>query len=82
MAMGLWGKNKHYLWRNMQKQHLLTTGISCGLSESVCVEIIDDMIGKTPDIIVRVSGQLPKGFPARVADAIFEGVRLKAKVLV
>ncbi|MEI7934878.1 MAG: type II toxin-antitoxin system HipA family toxin [Chlorobiaceae bacterium] len=82
MAMGLWGKNKHYLWRNMQRQHLVTTGISCGLSESVCVEIIDDMIGKTHDVIVRVSGQLPAGFPAQVADAIFEGVRLKAKALV
>ncbi len=82
MAMGLWGKNKHYLWRNMQRQHLVTTGISCGLSESVCVKIIDDMIGKTHDVIVRVSGQLPAGFPAQVADAIFEGVRLKAKALV
>jgi serine/threonine-protein kinase HipA len=29
MAMGLWGKNKHYLLKNMQKQHLLTTGIEC-----------------------------------------------------
>ena len=66
----------------MQRQHLVTTGISCGLSESVCVEIIDDMIGKTHDVIVRVSGQLPAGFPAQVADAIFEGVRLKAKALV
>ena len=82
MAMGLWGKNKHYLWKNMQKQHLLTTGIACGLSESVCVEIIDAMIGKTSDVIDLVSGQLPAGFPAQVADAIFEGVRLRAKVLV
>ena len=82
MAMGLWGKNKHYLWRNMQKQHLLTTGIACGLSESVCVDIIDDMIGKTLDVIDLVSAQLPAGFPAQVADAIFEGVRLKAKMLV
>ena len=66
----------------MQKQHLLTTGIACGLSESVCVEIIDAMIGKTSDVIDLVSGQLPAGFPAQVADAIFEGVRLRAKVLV
>lgn len=82
MAMGLWGKNKHYLWRNMQKQHLLTTGIACGLSESVCVDIIDDMIGKRLDVIDLVSAQLPAGFPAQVADAIFEGVWLKAKMLV
>jgi hypothetical protein len=39
------------------------------------------MIGKTHDVIVRVSGQLPAGFPAQVADAIFEGIRLKAKAL-
>ena len=82
MAMGLWGKNKHYLWKNMQKQHLLITGIACGLSELVCVEIIDDMIGKTPDVIDLVSGQLPAGFPAQVAEAIFEGLRLRAKALV
>jgi serine/threonine-protein kinase HipA len=82
MAMGLWGKNKHYLWKNMQKQHLLTTGTACGLSESVCADLIDDMIGKTPDVIALVSGQLPAGFPAQVADAIFEGVSCRAKALV
>ncbi len=80
--MGLWGKNKHYPWKNMQKQHLVSTGIACGLSESVCVDIIDDMIWKTPDVIDRVNSQLPAGFPAQVADAIFEGVRLKAKAIV
>jgi serine/threonine-protein kinase HipA len=28
MAMGLWGKNKHYLWKNIQKPHLLTSYIN------------------------------------------------------
>jgi serine/threonine-protein kinase HipA len=46
------------------------------------LEIIDDMIGKTSDVIDSVSGQLPAGFPAQVADAIFEGLRLRAKALV
>ena len=81
MAMGLWGKNKHCLWKNIQKQHLITTGISCGLSELVCVGIIDGMIAKTPGVIERVSGQLPSGFPSLVSDAIFEGVRSRAKTL-
>jgi serine/threonine-protein kinase HipA len=81
MAMGLWGKNKHYLWKNIQKPHLITTGISCGLSELVCVGIIDDMIARTPEVIERVGGQLPSGFPSLVSDAIFDGVRSRAKTL-
>ena len=46
-----------------------------------CVGIIDDMTGKPPYVIYWVSSQLPAGFPAQVADAIFERVSLKAKTI-
>ena len=74
MGISLWGNNKHYLLKNMQKQHLLTTGIACGLSVLVCADLIDDMTDKTADVIDRVSNQLNAGFPVQVADIIFDGV--------
>jgi serine/threonine-protein kinase HipA len=33
------------------------------------------LIEETPGVIERVSAELPEGFPARVADRIFEGLR-------
>ena len=77
MGISLWGKNKHYLLKNMQKQHLLTTGVACALSVLVCADLIDDMTDKTADVIDRVSNQLNAGFPVQVADIIFEGVRCR-----
>jgi serine/threonine-protein kinase HipA len=37
--------------------------------------IIQRLIAQTPDVIERVSAELPEGFPARVSDRIFEGLR-------
>ncbi len=79
MVINLWGKNKQNQLKNMQKQHLLATGITCGLSASVCADLIDAMIGKTPDVIGFGSGPLPAEIPAHVGDAIFQRVCLRGK---
>jgi serine/threonine-protein kinase HipA len=74
----LWGKKKHYLWNTIQKHHFLSTATRCGFDASSCAEIIEDMISKTSAVINRVSTELPPGFPAQVADSIFNGLKHSA----
>ena len=75
MAMAVWGKSRHYVWKNIQRKHFMTTGARCGLNSRTCSDIIDDLLERTPAVIDRVSGELPAGFPPQVAEAIFEGVK-------
>ncbi len=75
MAMAVWGKSRHYVWKNIHRKHFMMTGVACGLNSSICSDIIDDLLSRTPDVIDRVSAELPAGFPPQVAEAIFEGVK-------
>jgi len=81
MAMAVWGKNKTYLWNKMTSRHLVTTGLASGLSTSVCTEIIDEMVQKTPKVIAATENIIPEGFPAHVASSILEGLSRSAKEL-
>lgn len=81
MAMAVWGRNRHYSWNQIRRDHFLRTGISCGLSEAICNGILEEMIGKTPSVIQHVSGALPADFPDHVASSIFQGLEQTAKRL-
>jgi len=81
MAMAVWGKNKTYLWNKMTSRHLVTTGLASGLSTSVCTELIDEMVQKTPRVIAETESIIPAGFPAHVASSILEGLSRSAKEL-
>lgn len=82
MAMAVRGTRKHYVWKSIQRKHFMTTGAGCGLHSSICSAIIDDLLSRTPDVIDRVSAELPAGFPAQVAGTIFEGVKQCAEEFV
>jgi serine/threonine-protein kinase HipA len=43
---------------------------------------MDDLLSRTPDVIDRVSAELPTGFPAQVAGTIFEGLKQCAEEFV
>jgi serine/threonine-protein kinase HipA len=75
MAMAVLGNSRHYVWKNIQRKHFMTTGARCGLNSRTCSDIIDDLLDRTPAVIDRVSDELPAGFPPQVADAIFEGLK-------
>ncbi|ABB24758.1 type II toxin-antitoxin system HipA family toxin [Pelodictyon luteolum] len=74
MAMALWGKSRVYRWANMTRRHFITTARSCGLTGRAAETIIDDMLQRTPQVLMDTARQLPSGFPESVAGAIFDGV--------
>lgn len=77
MAMALDGSNRHYRWCELQRRHLESTAKRCGMEEAGRA-IIDSVIAMTPDVVAKVSRELPSGFPSRVADSILVGLAMTA----
>lgn len=74
MAMAVWGKNKHYHFKDIQRRHFNNMAAKCFLridAEDVIAEVLD----LAPAAIEKLSNHLPSGFPEHVAESIFNGVK-------
>ncbi|QIE27690.1 Serine/threonine-protein kinase toxin HipA (plasmid) [Caballeronia sp. SBC1] len=80
LAMAVSGRNRHYAFRDIQRRHFNAMAPRCSYGRDA-EPIIQRLIEDTPGVIERVSAELPEGFPARVADRIFEGLRRNVAAL-
>jgi serine/threonine-protein kinase HipA len=78
LAMAMVGKNRHYLFKEIQRRHFDATAVRCGYGKDA-EPIIGRIVERTDAVIGQVSSRLPAGFPQHVADSIFAG--LKATVV-
>ena len=78
LAMALHGRNAHYRLRDIARRHFNATARRCGLGADM-EDIIAQTLARVPAALDEVGGRLPRGFPARVAETIFEGVRRQAR---
>jgi serine/threonine-protein kinase HipA len=74
LAMAVSGKNRHYAFRDIQRRHFNAMAPRSAYGQDA-EPIIQSLIARTPDVIERVAAELPEGFPAKVSDRIFEGLR-------
>ena len=81
MAMAVEGKNRHYLWNSIQARHWEETARRCGV-DAYWPKLLEELIAKTPAVLESVAAELPKDFPAHVADPILEGLKKSAPKLV
>jgi serine/threonine-protein kinase HipA len=80
MAMAVEGENRHYLWHSIQKRHWEETARRCGI-DAYWPKLLDELIEKTPAALAAVTAELPKDFPASVADPILDGLKKSAAKL-
>ena len=80
MAMAVEGKNRHYAWQAIQRRHWEETARRCGIA-AFWPSVLNDLLGRTSGVIDAVAAELPKGFPARVADPILKGLESSARLL-
>lgn len=74
MAMALLGRNKHYHFKNVVRRHFDTTALQCGHGRDAA-SILEPLLARLETAIDAVGARLPPGFPQRVSDAIFTGLR-------
>jgi serine/threonine-protein kinase HipA len=78
MAMAVEGNSRHYKWNDIQPRHWRETAKRCGM-QSVIDSIIEGVLKKVPEVIATVGREIPKDFPASVADSVLSGVEKAAK---
>jgi serine/threonine-protein kinase HipA len=81
MAMAVHGKNRHYRWRDINRQHWLTTAAACGLARTEAERLIGGLVVQVPDVVKTIAAELPADFPSSVAEPIFAGLRSAAELL-
>lgn len=80
LAMAVAGKNRHYLLKDIQRRHFDAMARRCGYGGSAG-PLVEEILARVPGAIEEVNAKLPAGFPQRVADAIFSGLRESAAKL-
>ncbi|HKT63130.1 type II toxin-antitoxin system HipA family toxin [Burkholderia sp. 22313] len=81
LAMAVCGKNRHYVIGDIQPRHWIAQGARVGLTEADVRAAMADVAARTGQVIADVASRIPAGFPADVADAIFDGMRRLARKL-
>jgi serine/threonine-protein kinase HipA len=80
LAMAVPGSRMRYRMRDIRRSHFDEMARRCGYGENAN-PIIDSILEKTPGVIARMGSSLPRGFPERVADTIFKGLRRSFEAL-
>jgi serine/threonine-protein kinase HipA len=80
LAMALQGKNRHYLFKDIQRRHFNTTATRFFQREGA-EDVMDEVLAGIEPAIAAVSARLPVGYPERVAGAFFGGLRRTAQLL-
>lgn len=81
LAMALKGKNTHYHWYAMQHRYFPQTAKTANYSAERAEQILNDMLEQVDGVISTVSAKLPKEFPNKIAQPIFDGLLTAKKKL-
>lgn len=80
MAMSVDGRNKHYLWNEVQGRHWLSMAKKVRFPEEELRSVFRELLDTQDEVISKVASALPSDFPSSVARPIFDGMRrAKAK---
>jgi serine/threonine-protein kinase HipA len=77
LAMGIRSKNTHWKVRDILRRHWVSFGERYTVSTidgHAPIWIVDDLIARTPGVVLRVRAMLPKDFPHGLAENIFKGL--------
>jgi serine/threonine-protein kinase HipA len=79
MAMAIDGKNRHYKWSEIRRDHFEQTAQRCHLPDAPA--LIDELVARTPQAVAEVAAKLPTNFPEDLAKSIFDGLNQAANAL-
>jgi serine/threonine-protein kinase HipA len=80
MAMAVLSKNKHYLFKDIQRRHFSNMAARC-FDRVGAEEVIGRVLEATPRAIEAMGSRLPEGFPDWIAESVFKGLRQSAELL-
>lgn len=79
LAMAVQSKNVHWKLREIKPRHWSSVTQLAGMGDAG--QLTAELIAKTDAVIAAVGKEIPPGFPVRVSDSIFSGLRESARIL-
>ncbi len=80
MAMAVLGKNKHYMFKDIQRRHFNNMAGKC-FDRIDSEDVVERVLELTPLAIEAMKSKLPEGFPDWIAESVFEGLQTSAELL-
>ncbi|MGQ0597619.1 type II toxin-antitoxin system HipA family toxin [Aquabacterium sp.] len=77
LAMAVRGKNAHWKMHDIQRRHWVAMGKRHGVvtvDGKPAQALLDELVGRTPEVISQIRRRLPEGFPQQMADSILQGL--------
>jgi serine/threonine-protein kinase HipA len=81
MAMAAHSTNRHYLWKRILPRHWDATAHRCGFPQERARALREALAARAPVAVEQVAAELPKGFPAELAERVLAGVVAAAERL-
>lgn len=81
MAMAVRPKDAHWKMRDIARRHWMALGASHGIltvGGGDAESLIDETVDQVSEVVAKLGAQLPQGFDAQLADAIFNGIQTAA----
>ncbi len=81
LAMGVRSKNTHWKIRDVMRRHWVSFGERYGIAATDGhggASVVDDLIARTPGVILSTRQMLPTDFPHELAESIFKGLQAAA----
>ena len=80
MAMAVLGKNKHYLFKDIQRRHFTNMAVKC-FDRIDAEDVIRSVLEATPSAIKNMRSKFSNGFPIWIAESVFDGLRRSSELL-
>jgi len=74
MSMGLYGKNKHYKWIEIQHRHWFSTSKKVNFPTVEMNRLIEELQEQIPTAIAQTLNEIPKDYPSSTYQTIADGV--------
>lgn len=74
LAMAV-GDKRHYAIRTILPRHFVQTATQAGIAKTRVVNIFRELVETAPAAIEKTRSDLPKSFPAQIADSILGGLQ-------
>ncbi|MBX9588976.1 MAG: type II toxin-antitoxin system HipA family toxin [Hyphomonadaceae bacterium] len=71
------GKNRHNVLHSVLPRHFLQTAKLCGIPQTTAKAIMEELGDTGAAAIDKVIGELPKGFPQKLAKSIADGAKAR-----
>ena len=72
------GKNTHFRWAEIRTRHWIETAKKSKISKNIARQVIGELLEKTPEVVEKISANLPTEMLTKTSEQILKGLSKRA----